>query len=75
MEISHLVIVFIICLCQTFAQVQEPRTFTIGAVLSSDDKGQEFQRAILRANNEPMILNSNVRFNSTYILMDDNPIR
>ncbi len=48
------------------------RTYTIGGVLSSDQYGNQFKSAIAELNQD---MPPSIRFNSTVILMDDNPIR
>ena len=52
-----------------------PRVLTIGGVLSSEAYGERFTETIERINKEPGVLPPGIQLNSSYILMDDNPIR
>ena len=54
-------------------EIQEPaRVFGIGAILSEEKYGHIFEGYIEEANRE---LPPQFRFNGTWLLMDDNPIR
>ena len=51
------------------------RILTIGAVLSDHQYGRKFQDTIENINRETGALPPGILLNSSYILMDDNPIR
>ena len=67
----------LLCACygqdQNDVNHQPPvRYITVGAVLSSNETGRIFKRAIDRVNTE---LPDSIHFNATFILMHDNPIK
>jgi len=68
------------CVCGAGDEARHwPRTFTIGAVVSSPQRVRTFQTAVERENMAPPGLERRlplgVRLNATHVLMDSNPIR